>query len=64
MPDTKIIITLEGDLPNKYKKRKKEIIEKIKFDAEGLFNEYEIWGEFFGDNENLYTFYLTDVCIE
>ena len=60
----KVIITLEGDFPKKYMKYKKDIIERIENDAEDVFGDYEIWGEFFpGDDENIYTLFLpTTTC--
>ena len=62
----KVTITLEGNLPSKYltPKHKKRIEERIKDDVMDTLGEYEIWGEFFGKDSDIYALFLENVKIE
>ena len=59
----KIQLTIEGDLPEKYTTpmRLEEVRKKVENDAKELFGEYEIWGEFFGNDDQIYTLFLKSV---
>lgn len=64
MVGVKVNIELTGNLPKKYLSRLREVSDWIKDDACKTFGEYEIWGEFFGDDPEVYTFFLTGVKVE
>ena len=59
----KFIITIEGNLPLKYQTRSnlKRLEKRISGDAEARFGEYEIWGEYFGDDDEIYALFLKSV---
>jgi len=62
--EVKATIELRGELPKKYMNRLKKVSKRIKDDASEMFGEYEIWGEFFGDDPEVYALFLTDVKVE
>jgi len=60
-----VTITLSGDLPEKAFKesQKRRLEERIKEDVEDILGEYEIWGEFFGEDPEVYALFLRGVEI-
>lgn len=62
--EIKIVINMVGSLPEKYLKYRKRIEQRIEDDVEEILGEYEIWGEFFGNDENVYAFFLEDVQVK
>jgi len=66
MVGSEVTITMKGDLPDVAfsKKNKARIENRIKEEViEGL-GEYEIWGEFFGDDPEVYALFLYSVNLE
>lgn len=63
MVRSKVTITMEGDLPYEaFSKKYKSLIEKrIQGDVLEQLGEYEIRGEFFGDDERIYALFLNGV---
>ena len=60
-----IQINLSGELPEEYITTKwlDKIKQRILDDAKETFGEYEIWGEYFGNDDEIYAFFLRDVNI-
>lgn len=58
-----VTITMVGDLPSvAFAKKEKEALEEaIKDSVVDMLGEYEIWGERFGNDENVYALFLRDV---
>lgn len=59
-------IKLVGELPDDcLGKKNKELIKKHLMNGAGeVFGEYEIWGELFGNDDNVYALFLDDVDIK
>ena len=60
-----VVVTIEaiGLLPEKYLTPQwvKKIEDRIKDYLTDKLGEYEIWGEFFGNDENVYALFLDSV---
>ncbi len=58
-----VTIRLVGQLPKKYLtlQQIKRIEDRIRGDIIEQLGEYEIWGEFFGSDENIYALFLDSV---
>lgn len=58
-----VTITMAGDLPSVAftAKEKKALEEAIQDSIIEILGEYEIWGERFGNDENVYALFLRDV---
>jgi hypothetical protein len=66
MVRSQVIITMEGDLPHEaFSKKYKPLIEgRIQNSITDKLGEYEIHGEFFGDDDEVYALFLNGVKLE
>jgi len=66
MPDSEITITLTGDLPDIAftDEFKSQIEKRVEESVSEELGEFEIWGELFGNDDNVYAMFLDKVELE
>lgn len=64
MVEVKITIELTGNIPLKYLDQMGKITQYVKEEVNRVFGGDEVLGEIFGDDPDVYAFFLTDVKVE